>query len=46
MLGRGAEPPSGRRWRGPQHQQLHIHLTGLLDWAQRHRTAIADARAA
>ncbi|MEU2305535.1 hypothetical protein [Streptomyces misionensis] len=46
MLGRGAEPPSGRRWRGPQHQQLHIHLTGPLDWAQRHRTAIADARAA
>ncbi|MGZ0236233.1 hypothetical protein [Streptomyces sp. CPS1] len=43
MLGRGAEPPSGRRWRGPQHQQLHIHLTGLLDWAQRHRTAIARA---
>ncbi|MEU2353882.1 hypothetical protein ABZ599_13085 [Streptomyces misionensis] len=25
---------------------MHIHLTGPLDWARRHRTAIADARAA
>ncbi|MFF9765374.1 winged helix-turn-helix transcriptional regulator [Streptomyces sp. NPDC053086] len=30
----------------PMARELHSSLTGLVDWAERHRTAIAEARAA
>jgi DNA-binding HxlR family transcriptional regulator len=38
-------PPKVEYRLTPMAQELHAHLTGLVDWAQRHRTAIADARA-
>ncbi|MFH9405186.1 winged helix-turn-helix transcriptional regulator [Streptomyces sp. NPDC017638] len=38
-------PPKVEYSLTPMAQELHTYLTGLVDWAQRHRTAIADARA-
>ncbi|MEU4653283.1 helix-turn-helix domain-containing protein [Streptomyces sp. NPDC023723] len=38
-------PPKVEYSLTPMAQELHAHLTGLVDWAQRHRTAIAAARA-
>ncbi|MFD5426709.1 hypothetical protein [Streptomyces sp. NPDC127084] len=31
--------------RTPMARELHASLTGLVDWAERHRTDIAAARA-
>ncbi|MFK0115118.1 winged helix-turn-helix transcriptional regulator [Streptomyces sp. NPDC090994] len=39
-------PPKVEYSLTPMAKELHTHLTGLVDWAQRHRTAIAEARAA
>lgn len=30
----------------PMARELHAELTGLVGWAERHRSAIAEARAA
>ncbi|TWV56410.1 helix-turn-helix transcriptional regulator [Streptomyces misionensis] len=39
-------PPKVEYSLTPMARELHTYLTGLVDWAQRHRTAITEARAA
>ncbi|MFJ9927926.1 MULTISPECIES: winged helix-turn-helix transcriptional regulator [Streptomyces] len=39
-------PPKVEYSLTPMARELHSCLSGLVDWAQRHRAAIADARAA
>ena len=39
-------PPKVEYSLTPMAQELHASLTGLVSWAERHRSAIAEARAA
>ncbi|KUM74456.1 winged helix-turn-helix transcriptional regulator [Streptomyces griseorubiginosus] len=39
-------PPKVEYSLTPMAQELHASLTGLVGWAERHRTAITEARAA
>ncbi|NUR01131.1 MAG: helix-turn-helix transcriptional regulator, partial [Streptomyces sp.] len=39
-------PPKVEYSLTPMAQELHASLTGLVGWAERHRSAIAEARAA
>ncbi|MFI9122235.1 winged helix-turn-helix transcriptional regulator [Streptomyces bikiniensis] len=39
-------PPKVEYGLTPMAQELHVSLTGLVNWAERHRSAIAEARAA
>ncbi|MFF4981177.1 winged helix-turn-helix transcriptional regulator [Streptomyces sp. NPDC001046] len=39
-------PPKVEYSLTPMARELHASLTGLVDWAERHRSAIAEARAA